>query len=121
MGKSFKRKEKIFSFFFKIFLFKRNLLSCDNYMNLNLNDVVCTSRDADQFWKIESIYIRGIQIKYLCIPQEVIALVKEEGAGADSEAGGRGRGRGRGDYKNRNDNKRGRNDGVKGRGRGRGN
>jgi hypothetical protein len=52
------------------------LQSCDNYMNLNLSGVVCTSRDADKFWQIESIYIRGITIKYLCVPQETMALVK---------------------------------------------
>ena len=81
-----------------------NLVSCDNYMNVNLSDVTCTSRDADRFFKVDSVYIRGVQIKYLCVPQEVIALVKEEtrpdagpGGGGGGGAGrGRGRGRGRG-------------------------
>ncbi len=78
-----------------------NLVSCDNYMNVNLSDVVCTSRDADSFCKIDSVYIRGVQIKYLCVPQEVISLVKEEAkpeapGGAAGAGRGRGRGRGRG-------------------------
>ncbi len=78
-----------------------NLVSCDNYMNVNLSDVTVTSRDADRFFKVDSVYIRGVQIKYLCVPQEVIALVKEEvrpegGAGGGGGGAGRGRGRGRG-------------------------
>merc|ERR1711991_828734 len=86
------------------------LVSCDSYMNLNLSEVVCTSRDADQFWKIDSIYIRGIQIKYLCVPQEVVALVKDEAPQDNNRGRGRGRGRGRSNDNNKrqHDNKRGR-------------
>jgi U6 snRNA-associated Sm-like protein LSm4 len=78
-----------------------HLVSCDNYMNVNLSDVTVTSRDADRFYKVDSVYIRGVQIKYLCVPQEVIGLVKEEtrpepGGGATGGGRGRGRGRGRG-------------------------
>lgn len=92
-------------------------MSCDNYMNLNLSDVICTSRDADTFHKIDFVYIRGIQIKYLCVPQETIALVKDEvkdAAGGGGAGRGRGRGRGRGNDNNANkgaapgNNKRGR-------------
>ena len=72
-----------------------NLVSCDNYMNVNLSDVTFTSRDADRFFKVDSVYIRGVQIKYLCVPQEVIALVKEE-VRPEGGPGGAGRGRGRG-------------------------
>lgn len=100
-----------FSFFFLVLLqlkngetYNGNLVSCDNYMNLNLSDVICTSRDADAFFKIDFVYIRGIQIKYLCVPQETIALVKDEvkdAAGGGGGGRGRGRGRGRGNDNNK--------------------
>jgi U6 snRNA-associated Sm-like protein LSm4 len=90
------------------------LVACDNYMNLSLSGVVCTSRDADKFWQIESIYIRGITIKYLRVPQETMALVKED-TGTKDETKGRGRGRGRG--RGQDDKRTG---GGEKRGRGRG-
>ncbi|XP_053212408.1 U6 snRNA-associated Sm-like protein LSm4 [Panonychus citri] len=54
------------------------LVSCDNWMNINLREVICTSRDGDKFWKISECYIKGTTIKYLRIPDEVIDQVKEE-------------------------------------------
>lgn len=77
-----------------------NLVSCDNWMNINLKDVICTSRDGDKFWKMPECYIRGSTIKYLRLPDEVIDLVKEEvvargrGRGDGRGRGGPGRGRG---------------------------
>nr|XP_002128141.1 U6 snRNA-associated Sm-like protein LSm4 [Ciona intestinalis] len=71
-----------------------HLVSCDNWMNINLREVICTSRDGDHFWRMPECYIRGSTIKYLRIPDEVIDMVKE-----DSMSKGRGRvgpGRGRG-------------------------
>jgi len=79
-----------------------HLVNCDNWMNLNLRKVYCTSRDGDRFWKIPHVYIRGNTIKYLCIQEEVMGLVKEEveeqkGRTRDQSAGrGRGSARGRG-------------------------
>ena len=72
-----------------------HLVSCDNWMNINLREVICTSRDGDRFWKMNECYIRGSTIKYLRIPDEVIEMVKDE---VVSKGGGRvgGRGRGRG-------------------------
>ncbi|CAF1475346.1 unnamed protein product [Adineta steineri] len=55
-----------------------HLISCDNFMNIHLRDVVCTSRDGDRFWKIPECYIRGNTIKYLRLPEDVLALVKED-------------------------------------------
>ena len=70
-----------------------HLVSCDNWMNINLREVICTSRDGDRFWRIPECYVRGSNIKYLRIPDEVIDMVKED----ISKAKGRGRaGRGRG-------------------------
>lgn len=54
------------------------LLNCDTYMNMNLQNVVCTSRDGDKFWKIPSCYIRGNSIRYLCMQDEILDSVPEE-------------------------------------------
>jgi U6 snRNA-associated Sm-like protein LSm4 len=47
-------------------------------MNINLREVICTSKDGDKFRKMPECYIRGSTIKYLRIPDEVIDLVKED-------------------------------------------
>ncbi|XP_064385980.1 U6 snRNA-associated Sm-like protein LSm4 [Halichondria panicea] len=83
-----------------------HLVNCDNWMNIQLREVICTSRDGDRFWKMPECFIRGSTIKYLRIPDEVIDMVKEEtfmprksgrgGAGGHRGRGGRGGGGGRG-------------------------
>jgi len=86
-----------------------HLVSCDNWMNISLREVICTSRDGDRFWRLPEVVIRGNNIKYLRIPEEVIDMVPEEdpstlkggrggGRGGDRGGGrgGRGRGEGRG-------------------------
>ncbi|XP_076333478.1 U6 snRNA-associated Sm-like protein LSm4 [Tachypleus tridentatus] len=84
-----------------------HLVSCDNWMNINLREVICTSRDGDKFWRMPECYIRGSTIKYLRIPDEVIDMVKDEvlakgrGRGDARRGGGagqRGRGGGRGAF-----------------------
>ena len=70
-----------------------HLVTCDNWMNINLREVICTSRDGDKFWRMPECYIRGSTIKYLRIPDEVIDMVKED---VISKGGGRGGGGGRG-------------------------
>ena len=70
-----------------------HLVCCDNWMNINLREVICTSRDGDKFWRMPECYIRGSNIKYLRIPDEVIDMVKED---VVTKGGGRGGGRGRG-------------------------
>lgn len=81
------------------------LTSCDGFMNLHLKDLVCTSRDGDRFWKIPEAYVRGNNVKYLRLPDEVLDIasqtptVQEKQPGrskGDWQQGGRGRGRGRG-------------------------
>ncbi|CAG2108790.1 unnamed protein product [Medioppia subpectinata] len=71
-----------------------HLVSCDNWMNINLREVICTSRDGDRFWRMPECYIRGSNIKYLRIPDEVIDLVREEvkqsKRGGMPQRGGRG-------------------------------
>jgi len=85
-----------------------HLQACDGWMNICLRDVICTSRDGDKFWRMPECYIRGTNIKYLRIPDEVIDMVKEEESsgggnrgrrdfrGGRGGGGGRGRGGGRG-------------------------
>ncbi|ESN90736.1 hypothetical protein HELRODRAFT_166439 [Helobdella robusta] len=91
-----------------------HLVCCDAWMNINLREVICTSRDGDRFWKMPECYIRGSMIKYLRIPDEVIDMVKEEihqknrGRGEMRTTRGRG-GPGRGVFSNRG----GRGDGSK--------
>ena len=47
-----------------------HLVSCDNWMNICLRDVICASRDGDRFWKLPELVVRGNNIKYLRIPEE---------------------------------------------------
>ncbi|XP_011349349.1 U6 snRNA-associated Sm-like protein LSm4 [Ooceraea biroi] len=83
-----------------------HLVSCDNWMNINLREVICTSRDGDKFWKMPECYVRGSTIKYLRIPDEVIDMVKEDiqmksrgrGEMKGRGQGQRGRGGGRGTF-----------------------
>ena len=78
------------------------LVSVDNWMNMCLKDCIKTSKAGDKFWKCNSIYIRGNQIKYIRLAEEVIddpALEKHSSNFKTSSTrgrGGRGRGRGRG-------------------------
>lgn len=76
------------------------LVACDNWMNISLRGVICTSRDGDRFWKLAEVTIRGNNIKYLRIPEEVIDMVpaeEEQVGGFKGKGGGRGGdGRGRG-------------------------
>jgi len=72
-----------------------HLVSCDNWMNVNLREVICTSRDGEHFWKMPECYIRGSTIKYLRIAPEVIGMVKEESSKGRNRGGNSGRGRGK--------------------------
>mmetsp|Transcript_21156 Transcript_21156/g.25008 ORF Transcript_21156/g.25008 Transcript_21156/m.25008 type:complete len:143 (+) Transcript_21156:14-442(+) len=67
------------------------LVNCDSWMNINLNEVICTSRDGDRFWKLNECYIRGNSIKYLRIPEDVIDEVVEEESKPDPNNSVRGR------------------------------
>ena len=65
-------------------------------MNINLRDVVCTSKDGDKFWKLTECYIRGSSSKYLRLPEEAVDRVLEEEKQwqGSSSSGGGGGGRG---------------------------
>ena len=60
-------------------------------MNINLRDVVCTSKDGEKFTKLTECYIRGSSIKYLRLPEEAVDRVLEEEKQWQG-SGGRGRG-----------------------------
>ncbi|KAL2872706.1 pentatricopeptide repeat protein [Aspergillus lucknowensis] len=55
-----------------------HLANCDNWMNLILKEVVQTSPEGDRFFRLPEVYIRGNNIKYLRIPEEIIEMVKEQ-------------------------------------------
>ncbi|EME86037.1 uncharacterized protein MYCFIDRAFT_130274, partial [Pseudocercospora fijiensis CIRAD86] len=98
-----------------------HLVSCDTYMNLTLKEVVQTSPEGDKFFRLAECYVRGNNIKYLRVPDEVVDAVKEQQAQQQSQRGGRGGMQQRGDHGGgRGDRARGRGRGGPGRGRGRG-
>ncbi|KAG7116741.1 guanine deaminase like protein [Verticillium longisporum] len=94
-----------------------HLVMCDTWMNLTLKEVVQTSPEGDKFVKIPEVYVKGNNIKYLRVPDDIIDIVKENQQ--NNQGGFRGgRGGGRGDHRG-GDRGRGRGQG-RGRGRGRG-
>nr|CCA20631.1 unnamed protein product putative [Albugo laibachii Nc14] len=68
--------------------------NCDTWMNINLCDVICTSKDGDRFWKMPECYIRGNTVKYVRVPNEILGLVQEENTNRKDRQVMRGRGRG---------------------------
>jgi len=96
-----------------------HLVQCDTWMNLTLKEVVQTSPEADKFIRLPEVYVKGNNIKYLRVPDEIIDLVKEQQQSHGQQGGYRGgRGGGRGDHGGRGD--RGGRGGGRGQGRGRG-
>jgi len=97
-----------------------HLVGCDNWMNISLKEVICTSRDGDRFWRLPEVIIRGNNIKYLRIPEEVIDMVPEEDLSAKPGGkGGKGDGKGKGKGAGKADGKGARGRGAGGRGTGR--
>ncbi|KAI1626256.1 hypothetical protein EDD37DRAFT_336758 [Exophiala viscosa] len=97
-----------------------HLVNCDTWMNLTLKEVVQTSPEGDRFWRLPEVYVRGNNIKYLRVPEEIIDLAKEQ---QQNQQSGHQRGRGgqghRGDQGGRGDRGRGQGRGrARGRGRG---
>ncbi|KAI6866113.1 hypothetical protein KC343_g13077 [Hortaea werneckii] len=86
-----------------------HLVNCDTYMNLTLKEVVQTSPEGDKFFRLPECYVRGNNIKYLRVPDEIVDVVKEQQAAQQAQRGGRGGGMsGRGDHGGRGDRGRGR-------------
>uniref|UniRef100_A0A6B2GC09 U6 snRNA-associated Sm-like protein LSm4 n=1 Tax=Myxobolus squamalis TaxID=59785 RepID=A0A6B2GC09_MYXSQ len=55
-----------------------NLANSDGFMNIHLKDVICTSNDGERFWKMSECFIRGVNIKFVRIPPELIHNVRDE-------------------------------------------
>ncbi|KAK2756761.1 hypothetical protein FQN54_005207 [Arachnomyces sp. PD_36] len=49
-----------------------HLVNCDNWMNLTLKEVVQTSPEGDRFFRLPEVYVRGNNIKYLRVPEEIV-------------------------------------------------
>lgn len=98
-----------------------HLVSGDTWMNLTLKEVVQTSPDGDKFYRLPEVYVKGNNIKYLRVPDEIIDLVKEQQMRDQNNSGYKGSrgGSSRGDHRNSGDRGRGRGN-ARGRGRGRG-
>ncbi|CZT03768.1 related to U6 snRNA-associated Sm-like protein LSm4 [Rhynchosporium agropyri] len=95
-----------------------HLVTCDTWMNLTLKEVVQTSPDGDKFFRLAEVYVKGNNIKYLRVPDEIIDIVKDQQS-REQGSGYRGRGGQRGDYGGRGgDRGRGGRGGGRGRGRG---
>ncbi|KAI1760311.1 putative U6 snRNA-associated Sm-like protein LSm4 [Hypoxylon sp. FL1150] len=99
-----------------------HLIQCDTWMNLTLKEVIQTSPEADKFVRLPEVYVKGNNIKYLRVPDEIIDLVKEQQHNQQSGfRGGRGgHGSQRGDHSGRGGDRGGRGGRNQGRGRGRG-
>ncbi|KAL6755371.1 hypothetical protein V8C86DRAFT_221858 [Haematococcus lacustris] len=69
-----------------------HLVLCDTWMNVHLREVIYTSKNADQFWRMPEVFLRGNTIKYIGVPDEVLEKVKEESKREDRPSAGRGRG-----------------------------
>ncbi|KKF97624.1 putative U6 snRNA-associated Sm-like protein LSm4 [Ceratocystis platani] len=83
-----------------------------------MKDAVQSNAEADKFLKLPEVYVKGNNIKYLRVPDEIIDQVKE--AQQNQQGGFRGgRGGQRGDYNGRGDRS-GRGGRGRGQGRGRG-
>lgn len=54
------------------------LVNIDLWMNVNLKEVIRTSRDGDEFWSVPEVYVRGNTIKYVRVPDNVLDAVAEE-------------------------------------------
>ncbi|GAA5985738.1 hypothetical protein JCM11641_007198 [Rhodosporidiobolus odoratus] len=58
--------------------FNGHLVACDNFMNLTLKEVYQTSTDGERFWKLPEAYVRGNNIKYIRVAENLIDQVKEQ-------------------------------------------
>ncbi|KAK1782538.1 hypothetical protein QBC45DRAFT_224598 [Copromyces sp. CBS 386.78] len=102
-----------------------HLIQCDTWMNLTLREVVQTSPEGDKFVRLPEVYVKGNNIKYLRVPDDVIDIAREQQHNSHGgHRGGRGGGQNRGDYGGRG-GRGGRGGGDRGgqrggRGRGRG-
>ncbi|KAK9475993.1 hypothetical protein V1514DRAFT_338273 [Lipomyces japonicus] len=55
-----------------------HLFNCDAWMNLTLKEVVQTNADGTRFFRLPEAYVRGNNIKYLRVPDEVLEIVRQK-------------------------------------------
>ncbi|KAL8714978.1 MAG: hypothetical protein Q9225_006463 [Loekoesia sp. 1 TL-2023] len=64
-----------------------HLINCDTWMNLTLKEVVQTNPEGTAFFRLPEVYVRGNNIKYLRVPDEIIDLVKDQQQNQPSSRG----------------------------------
>ncbi|ODV84574.1 hypothetical protein CANARDRAFT_189212, partial [[Candida] arabinofermentans NRRL YB-2248] len=52
--------------------------NCDSWMNLTLEDAITVDAQGENFSKLKEVYIRGNQIKYMRMSNEIIDKFKEQ-------------------------------------------
>ena len=72
------------------------LAECDGWMNIHMKDAVLTSKDGDKFFRVPDCYIRGNNVKYLRVPEEVIQVAVNENNAAEAARPARSFGKGKG-------------------------
>lgn len=64
------------------------LVDADSFMNVNLKEVTCTSKEGTQFWKLSECYVRGSTIKYFRMSEELLDQIPAEPAHEFKPRGG---------------------------------
>ncbi|KAH9253142.1 hypothetical protein BASA81_008824 [Batrachochytrium salamandrivorans] len=64
------------------------LVDTDSFMNVNLKEVTCTSKEGTQFWKLSECYVRGSTIKYFRMSEELLDQIPSEPAHEFKPRGG---------------------------------
>ena len=97
-----------------------HLVNCDPWMNIMLTEVIKTAADGAKFWRIAEAYIRGSNVKYLRVPDEVLDLVSKEQLEQQAQRSQRGTGGNPSNQNRRGGNRGGQRGGNRGSGRGSG-
>lgn len=58
--------------------FNGTLVNCDSWMNMNLGNVIWTSRDGSQFKEMKTVHIRGYTVKFIRIEEGMLKQIIEE-------------------------------------------
>ncbi|KAG7807083.1 hypothetical protein KL921_004507 [Ogataea angusta] len=61
------------------------LENCDSWMNLTLNDAVTVDLHGKRFEKVPEVYVRGNQIKYVRMSNDIIDKFKEQNRGQNRQ------------------------------------
>eukprot|EP00762_Andalucia_godoyi_P001602 ANDGO_00224.mRNA.1 putative U6 snRNA-associated Sm-like protein LSm4 len=56
------------------------LVSCDNLLNLALQDAVCANRDGSQLFRLPQCYLRGAALKAVRVPDNTIKIALDKEA-----------------------------------------